>query len=109
MIVTLCGLLLFGSKKTDDLIGKTREDILILLEKYPRTDWNGSMKILIGYNSKWNYYDCIDEIKKDVQIMKASYWEIFRKKSFMGWKYTKIDFNNNIVVYQNIIKINDAM
>ena len=44
VIVTLCGILIFECKKTNDLIGKTREDILILLEKYPRTDWNGLKK-----------------------------------------------------------------
>lgn len=79
------------------------------MEQYPRADWNGSKKILIGYDSRWNYYGGVGDIKRDVKIMAAPYWNIFRKESFGGWEYTRVKFDRDIVRVQDTIKINDGM
>lgn len=89
-------------------IGKTRSDLLLLLDKYPRTKWDGVPKIVIGYDSTWHYYDNIQDIQNDIQTMNAPYWEIFREETFSGWTYLKVNFSKNIVNSQEIKKINDG-
>ena len=106
--MTIITSLLFTACEREVRIGTTRSDLLLLLDKYPRTKWNGVPKIVIGYDSTWHYYDNIQDIQNDIQTMNAPYWEIFRKETFSGWTYLKVHFNKNIVNSQAIKKISDG-
>ena len=106
--MTIITSLLFTACAREVLIGKTRSDLLLLLDKYPRTKWNGVPKIVIGYDSTWHYYDNIQDIQNDIRTMNAPYWEIFRKETFSGWTYSKVHFSKNIVNSQVIQRISDG-
>lgn len=106
-----CSCLFFflsGCVTNDSFIGLKREEVVKRLEQYPRFPFAGQQKIMVCCNSVFQYYDNVNEILNDKSVMDSGEWDIAFEKTFLGKKYVRVYFVNNIVTKQADGYLNDG-
>ncbi len=101
-------MLLIASCKQLNLAGKTRNEILVIIEKYPKYKIKNTQKIVLDFNSGSHYYNSIEEIKKDKVAMNSKKWDILKERTFLGWKYIRLTFSKDKVISQENKSRNDG-
>lgn len=83
-------------------VGKTRDDVLALLDVYCKIESSSQKRIKIGNSWGWKRYDNVGEIKNDQFMMSLPEWRVFESdvhfSLFTGWKYLVVKFNSEGIV-----------
>ena len=91
-----------------DCIGKNRDEVLELLNDFPRTKMsNGKFQIVLGNSGGFMYFDNINQIRADGFVMTLPEWEVFHGRVhfalYSGCKYLVVKFNSDGVVVEQRI------
>lgn len=90
---------LTGCGTCNEYVGKSRDDILIMLESHQHCKEKIHLRIKTLDTVCSYQFDSIDEIKKSSDIMTSENWDILPKKNFC---MTDTIFKNGSVVSTNV-------
>ena len=103
-LITVGVFVLTGCGTSNEYVGKSRDDILIMLESHQHCKEKIHLRTKTLDTVCSYQFDSIDEIKKRSDVMTSENWDILPEKKFLhdGYYYTRLNFKNGYVVSTNV-------